>query len=282
MNEVKMFENEEIGIFVRTVLNDDGSISVNAEDTAIGLGWVDTSQRAADGSPLVKVRWARMNGYCEEFGFTNKLGKDDYIPESLFYMLAMKASNAKAVRFQQWIAMKVVPSIRKNGSYSLQQRIPDSYTIENPVERAKRWIEEQEEHNEQIAEKDKVIAEKDEKIAELEPDADCFRKLCDTRSLICFRDAANLLGMSQTQFTGYLVREKYIYKKGKEDYRPTEPYRKSDLFRTKSYVNRNSGYSGIQTCLTPKGLQYFKLAFEAQGIFPDALPKHGGRNTKKK
>ena len=39
-NEIKAFENEELGLSVRTVLNEDGSISVNAEDTAIGFGWV--------------------------------------------------------------------------------------------------------------------------------------------------------------------------------------------------------------------------------------------------
>ena len=39
MNEIKIFENSELGFKVRTLLNPDGSISVNAEDTAIGYGW---------------------------------------------------------------------------------------------------------------------------------------------------------------------------------------------------------------------------------------------------
>ena len=32
-NEVMVFENEELGLQVRTILNPDGSISVSAEDT---------------------------------------------------------------------------------------------------------------------------------------------------------------------------------------------------------------------------------------------------------
>ena len=88
--------------------------------------------------------------------------------------------------------------------------------------------------------------------------------------------------MSQSQFIGWLKREKYIYSTSKGELRPMEPYRQSDLFQMKSYVNPYNGFSGTRTCLTPKGLQYFKMQFEARGIMPDALPKHGGRNGKKK
>lgn len=39
MNDLQIFNNEELGLRVRTIMNDDGSVSVNAEDTAIGFGW---------------------------------------------------------------------------------------------------------------------------------------------------------------------------------------------------------------------------------------------------
>ena len=111
MNELQIFNNEELGLSVRTILNDDGSISVNAEDTAIGFGWTQEKNGA------VYVRWETLNGWCKTFGFPNSLGKDDYIPESLFYRLGMKANNSVADKFQNWLAMEVIPSIRKTGSY---------------------------------------------------------------------------------------------------------------------------------------------------------------------
>lgn len=114
---VSVFTNKDLGLQMRTILNDDGSISVNAEDTAIGFGWIDTSQRATSGSVLIKVRWARMNKYSADCGFPHKWSKDAYIPESLFYTLAMKANNERAQKFQKWIAIDVIPSIRKTGSY---------------------------------------------------------------------------------------------------------------------------------------------------------------------
>lgn len=43
--------------------------------------------------------------------------RPDYIPENIFYRLAMKAKNETAERFQALIADEVVPAIRKTGGY---------------------------------------------------------------------------------------------------------------------------------------------------------------------
>ena len=41
----------------------------------------------------------------------------DFIPENMFYRLAMKASNAAAEKFQAKVADEILPSIRKHGAY---------------------------------------------------------------------------------------------------------------------------------------------------------------------
>lgn len=120
MNEIKIFENKELGIKARTILNPDGGISISAEDTAFGFGWTQTQNK--NGKKYTSIRWETLNDYCKDFGFPNKLGKDDYIPESLFYMLGMKASNEKALKYQQWLAIDVLPSIRKTGSYEIPKK----------------------------------------------------------------------------------------------------------------------------------------------------------------
>lgn len=123
-NEIKLFSNKELGFSARTMLNEDGSISINAEDAAIGFGWTQEK----NGKTYVK--WERMNGYCAEFGFSPEVGKDDYIPESLFYRLGMKASNKAADKFQNWLAMEVIPSIRKHGMYATDNVIDN--ILNNP------------------------------------------------------------------------------------------------------------------------------------------------------
>ena len=45
------------------------------------------------------------------------MGTNDFIPESLFYLLGMKASNESAKKFQMWLAVDVIPQIRKTGGY---------------------------------------------------------------------------------------------------------------------------------------------------------------------
>lgn len=124
MNELQIFNNEELKLKVRAIQNDDGSISINAEDTARGFGWTTV---AKSGNEV--VRWARLNEYCNEFGFSQQVGKDDYIPESLFYRLGMKANNAVADKFQNWLAMEVIPSIRKTGHYGKPMTIPEQIQL---------------------------------------------------------------------------------------------------------------------------------------------------------
>lgn len=115
-SNIKLFSNESLELKVRTILNADGSISVSAEDAAIGYGFTTVAK-----SGNVVVRWNRVNQYLKELGFTQKVEKDDFIPESLFYMLGMKANNDKARQFQKWLAMEVLPSIRKTGKYEVKQ-----------------------------------------------------------------------------------------------------------------------------------------------------------------
>ena len=122
MNDLQIFKNEKLGLQIRCILNEDGNISMNAEDTAIGFGWVDKSKFATSGETY--VRWARMNGFLKDFGFAHECAKDDYIPESLFYMLGMKASNEVAREFQKWLAVDVIPTLRKEGSYSMHKKSP--------------------------------------------------------------------------------------------------------------------------------------------------------------
>ena len=93
---------------------------INAEDAARGLGFVKAEEKVSPtgGRKIYEVvRWERVNDYLKEFGYSQKVGKNDFIPESMFYRLAMKASNAAAQKFQAKVADEIMPSIRKYGYY---------------------------------------------------------------------------------------------------------------------------------------------------------------------
>lgn len=125
--EIMEFVNNNNGMSIRTILNPDGSISMNAEDTAVGFGWV----RMKNGKQY--VMWDRFDKFCAGYGFPHKCGKDDYIPESLFYILGMKASNEKAKEFQLWLAQDVIPTIRRHGAFIADSPNVDIDYVKNEI-----------------------------------------------------------------------------------------------------------------------------------------------------
>lgn len=108
-NSIKIFENNNFK--VKTKIESDGSIGINAKDTAIGFGLTQIKNNKE------YIRWTTLNKYLNEFGYSQQVGKDDFIPESLFYLIGMKTNNEIAQKFQAWLAVEVIPSIRQYGAY---------------------------------------------------------------------------------------------------------------------------------------------------------------------
>lgn len=68
-----------------------------------------------------------------------------FITEPDLYRVIFQSRKPSARKFQDWVFEEVLPTLRKEGSYSMTQSKQSlaSYQIEDPIERAKRWIEEQ-------------------------------------------------------------------------------------------------------------------------------------------
>ena len=105
MNELMTIEN------VRGYIGEDGTAYLNLEDVSRGLGFTEI---AKSGNECVK--WSRVRKYLSDFNFIDTSG-DGFIPENIFYRLAMKAKNETAECFQIKVADEILPSIRKHGAY---------------------------------------------------------------------------------------------------------------------------------------------------------------------
>lgn len=68
-----------------------------------------------------------------------------FITEPDLYRVIFQSRKSSARKFQDWVFEEVLPALRKEGFYSMTQSKQSlaSYQIEDPIERAKRWIEEQ-------------------------------------------------------------------------------------------------------------------------------------------
>lgn len=96
---------------VRGYIDENGSAQLNLEDVSRGLGFIQQKNGVA------YVRWERVNGHLNDMGFPQLVGKE-FVPENVFYRLAMKGENEAAVNFQILVADEILPTIRKTGSYS--------------------------------------------------------------------------------------------------------------------------------------------------------------------
>ena len=134
-NEIKIFENEEFGS-IRT-LEINGKPYFVGKDVADILGYQNGSRdinRHVDEDDREKVMI--FDGNQDKVSII--------INESGLYSLILSSKLPNAKKFKRWVTSDVLPAIRKTGSYSIQSK-PDSYTIEDPAARARRWAEEYEE-----------------------------------------------------------------------------------------------------------------------------------------
>ena len=135
-NEITVFSNTEFGSVRTLVIN--GEPYFVGKDIALILGYAKPRNAIAAHVDEEDKKDAPIQG---DLGGTQEM---TVINESGLYSLILSSKLPKAKEFKRWVTSEVLPSIRKTGSYSIQQKV-DSYMIEDSIARAKRWIEEEEE-----------------------------------------------------------------------------------------------------------------------------------------
>lgn len=107
------------------ILEVDGEILINLEDISRGLGFVQYK------NDKEYIRKDRVEEYLNEFGFPTNGESDIMVPESVFYLLAMKANNETAKQFQIKVATKIIPEYRKQKkqSFSLPQTFSEALRL---------------------------------------------------------------------------------------------------------------------------------------------------------
>lgn len=244
--------NEIMNIKGIECYENDGVVYLNLEACARGLGFTQEKHG------VEYVRWETVNGYLEEIGFPKKLGKGDFIPENIFYRLAMKAKNAIAEAFQAKIADEVIPSIRKHGAYMTPETLEAA--ILNPDTMIKLCTALKDEQDKRKAlEVANSALTVDNQI--MKPKADYFDELVDRNLLTNFRETAKQLEVKERDFIQFLLNKKYIYRDKRGKLMPHAQYAGNGLFAIKECFNEKTKWSGTQTMVTPKGRETFRLLF---------------------
>lgn len=228
----------------------DGTAYLKLENVARGLGFTRT---AASGNEV--VMWSRVEGYLDDLG-VHTCAHDDFIPENIFYRLAMKAKNETAEKFQALVADEIIPSIRRNGMYATDKVIDQ--ILDNPdfgIELLTKLKEEKA--------RNKALEEENQRMKPKEIFADAV-SVSDTAILI--GELAKILkqngvDMGQNRLFDWLRDKEYLIRRKGTDYNmPTQKSMELGLFEIKERtINNPDGSVRITktVLITGKGQQYF-------------------------
>ena len=231
---------------------EEGTAYLKLETVARGLGFIQEK------NGVEYVRWETVNGYLDELGFPNKLGKEDFIPENIFYRLAMKAKNEAAEQFQAKIADEVIPSIRKHGAYMTPETLEAAILNPDTMIRICNALKQEQDKNKLLQAANSVLTVDN---AIMKPKADYFDDLVDRNLLTNFRETAKQLGVREKDFIRLLLEGKYIYRDKRKKLMPYAHYVESGLFEIKECTNDKTQWAGTQTLITPKGRETFRLLY---------------------
>lgn len=95
----------------------------------------------------------------------------------------------------------------------------------------------------------------------MQPKADYFDELVDRNLLTNFRETAKELGIKEKDLISFLIDKKYIYRDNKGKLMPYAD-KNNGLFEVKECFNNKTKWTGLQTFITPKGRETFRLVIK--------------------
>lgn len=144
MNDVQIFNSPMFGD-LRVVRDEKGELLFCLKDVcnSLELQVTKVKDRLTPYLPTIKV--GVVTGKKSDGSDSIQYIDMYFITEPDLYRVIFQSRKSSARKFQDWVFEEVLPTLRKEGSYSMTQSKQSlaSYQIEDPIERAKRWIEEQ-------------------------------------------------------------------------------------------------------------------------------------------
>lgn len=237
---------------------ENGTVYLKLEAVARGLGFTTV---AKSGNEV--VRWNTVYGYLENLGVATSCNGEnyqekcpDFIPENVFYRLAMKAKNETAEKFQALVADEIIPSIRKHGAYMTPDKLEE--VLLNPDMLIKLATELKHEREQRIEAQAQVEAQK--------PKVLFADAVAASETSILIGDLAKILNQNganigQKRLFMWLRDNNYLIKqKGAIYNMPTQKSMDLKLFEIKeTVITHADGHTTISKTpkVTGKGQQYF-------------------------
>ena len=246
MNGLMIFNNPEFGELRSVEI--DGEVWFVGKDVAQALGYSNHNKALLDHVDKEDKR--------QEDGVTirDPMGRERHptiINESGLYSLVLSSKLPGARKFRRWVTAEVLPSIRRSGGYIHgQTEMSPEELMASALIVAKKTIEQQKLRLSVLTVENQVM----------QPKADYFDALVDRNLLTNFRETAKQMNIPPKKFVDFLLEKKYIYRDKKGKLLPYED-KNGGLFEVKECFNDKTQWSGVQTLVTPKGRETFRLLY---------------------
>ena len=173
-----------------------------------------------------------------------------YGSESLLYRILNRSNSPKAKPFERWVTKEVIPAIRKNGGYIVdQENLSDDELIAKALVVAQR-----------------IIAKKDEAIAQMQPKAIYYDNYMDSSNLIEIGHLGKTTKIGEQKIFKTLLNGGYIKVRYSTDgikyYDSCYGYEKYFKSIPITFTSGEKTYCRDKLMLTSEGFAYFmrKLA----------------------
>lgn len=222
---------------------ENGTAYLRLEDVARGLGFTRT---AASGNEV--VMWSRVDGYLADLG-VHTSAHDSYIPENIFYRLAMKAKNETAEKFQALVADEIIPSIRKHGAYMTQDTIDKILSDPDTIIQLATQLKEERQKRTML----------EAKAQEDAPKVEFFDAVADSKTAIPMGEVAKILdcNIGRNKLFSILRKKKVLM----ESNVPYQTYIDAGYFRVieTKYTKPNGDVCiNVKTLVLQKGVDYIR------------------------
>lgn len=242
---------------VKGYIGKDNLIYLSLEDVAKGLGFVKKDNK--NGIIYERVHKQNIFKWLLEFGFIKSENEKlpNYVPENIFYLLAMKGKNEVAKQFQLKVANEILPQIRQSGMY-MTENVWDMI-MKDPQKIGEILIE----YGKVRKENEKLQLENQQKQEVIEyqkPKVDYYDKVTDNKKAIGMGEVAKLLKFKNVNgrpigrnILFNILRDNNVLDKHNQPY---QKYINQGYFEVKQTFNSFTGEPFYTTLVTSKGIDY--------------------------
>lgn len=255
MSELKEFKNIEFGRIRIEEIGSNPWFLVKDICDSLGLSNVTETIRRLDEDELSITEVIDSIGRKQQMYIVNESG---------LYNLILQSRRPEAKKFKKWITTEVIPSIRKNGGYILNQ---ENLTDEELMAKA-------------LIVAQNTIKNKNKEIQEMRPNYLLGKAISGSNSSITVGNFATILAqngrndLGQNKLFEYFRKNGYLCNtRGLNWNKPTYKSKELGLFESKeTVITHTYGYQTISftPLLTEKGQKYFLKKFV-----------YGGNNNEK-